>query len=145
MLDLNVLLKEAWEARTKWYNLGLELGLLQHALDAIKHNCRDVMCDCFREMLSQILSSTTLSWSHIILALRKPHIGLASLANELAKSHDSKLMESPPTMPPMPLNDSEADQNQSLVINCNGKGKKINMGYVYRCIMCTHYYRCFRR
>ena len=105
--------------------MGLELGLLQHALDAIKHNCRDIVDECFREMLSEILSSTALQWSHIISALRQPHIGLVSLANELAKSHDPnliKIKESPPTMSHMLLH--EADQIQSQVINCNGKSKK---------------------
>ena len=33
-----------------WYGLGLVLGLSEHELDIIRHDCRDKYQDCEREM-----------------------------------------------------------------------------------------------
>ena len=107
--------------------MGLALELVPYTLDVIKHNYRDIVDDCFREMLNERLSSTpNLQWSHVILALRQDHVGLDSLANKLAKSHAPELAESPPILSHIPLD--EADQVQSSnpqAANCNGKGEQM--------------------
>ena len=110
--------------------MGLALGLPQHMLDAIyRSNLRDVD-DCFRVMLNQRLSTTPiLQWSHIISALRQPHVGLVSLANKLAQRYDSESVMATEsvtsTMSHILLD--EADQIQPTnprAADFNGKGEQ---------------------
>ena len=78
--DLGELLKKLFPARSKWYNLGLELKLSPDDLDAI-YGKPD---DCFREMLKLWLSSDTYPVKEdLIKALKVPSVGYASLAGEL--------------------------------------------------------------
>lgn len=121
--DLKVLLEDAWDARTMWYNLGLELECNSHDLDAIKRNNRDVE-SCFREMLKTRLSnSTPLQWSHLINALRRKHINFKLLANDLAKKYEAGMVLQLSAR----NNDSEANQTcpQNQGVNVEGKIKQL--------------------
>ena len=82
--DLNTVKNSIWSARSKWYNIGLELGIMADALDAIKENCRSCE-DCHIEMLKQWLkrSSPRLTWSALADALRSPSVDEGALADEL--------------------------------------------------------------
>ena len=80
--DLGELLKKLFPARSKWYNLGLELKLSPDDLDAISATTKPD--DCFREMLKLWLSSDTYPEKEdLIKALKVPSVGYASLADEL--------------------------------------------------------------
>lgn len=55
--DLREVLKAVWDARTKWYYIGLELGIEPATLDAIEkdHKSSD---DQFRHMLKKWLMNS---------------------------------------------------------------------------------------
>ena len=86
--DLGIILKAAWKARVKWYNIGLELCIAPDTLDVIQNDNRDISDRCFREMLKVWLKSETPpTWTELVKALRSPTVGYQELAEELAQCH----------------------------------------------------------
>ena len=75
-----------WDARPKWYNLGLKLRVSQATLTMIKQNHPDGD-DCFREMLSEWLKSVEPSWEELLAALKKPSVGYPQLAKKIAREY----------------------------------------------------------
>ncbi len=51
--DFNEMYETLFEARAKWYNLGLALGIDTGTLDSIKHNNKGECEACLREALKQ--------------------------------------------------------------------------------------------
>ena len=82
--DLNAVKNATWSARSKWYNLGLELGILADTLDVIKENCQNCE-DCHIEMLKRWLkrSSPRPTWSALAKALRSLPVDEGALAKQL--------------------------------------------------------------
>ena len=80
--------RAVWEARVKWYDIGLELRVSPDNLDVInKKNHED--CDvCIREMLKVWLrrSHPSPSWKELAEALRSPMIDYGELADRF-QSH----------------------------------------------------------
>ena len=76
-----------WDARPKWFNLGLKLRVSQATLTMIKQNHPDGD-DCFREMLSEWLKSVEPSWEELLAALKKPSVGCTQLAKKIAREFD---------------------------------------------------------
>ena len=76
-----------WEARSKWYNIGLELGLTAGTLDAIQMNNRNDINHCFRETLSMWMRNSKLkpTWSSLADAIKSCTVGLAQLAEDIEK------------------------------------------------------------
>jgi hypothetical protein len=74
-----------WEGRSKWYNIGLELGLTAGTLDAIKQTNHHDVDDCFRATLKEWLSSSDLkpTLSSLADALKSRTVGLAQLAEDV--------------------------------------------------------------
>ena len=72
-----------WDARPKWFNLGLNLNIDQATLTMIKQSNPNGD-DCFREMLSEWLKSVEPSWEKLLAALRKPSVGFKQLAKKIA-------------------------------------------------------------
>ena len=72
-----------WDARPKWFNLGLNLDIDQATLTMIKQSNVNGD-DCFREMLSEWLKSVEPSWEELLAALRKPSVGHKQLAKKIA-------------------------------------------------------------
>ena len=90
MDDLAFVLRAVWEARAKWYNIGLELGLTPGTLDAIKLANQDDPDRCIRETLKTWLSqSEHPTWSDLARALRVSPVGHGKLAEELLKFEPS--------------------------------------------------------
>ena len=86
--DLGIILKAAWKARVKWYNIGLELRIAPDTLDVIKNDNHDISDRCFCEMLKVWLKSETPpTWTELVKALRSPTVGYQELAEELAQCH----------------------------------------------------------
>ena len=86
--DLVDVVEAAWDARTKWYDIGLGLRVSPIALDVIKdNNSRDCNA-CFREMLKEWLktSQPTPSWTQLVKVLRSRMVGCEELADRL-QSH----------------------------------------------------------
>ena len=80
------LCNKAWKARTKWENIGLQLGLMEDDLDAIKRDNHDRSEDCFREIIKKWLLQTGGSWRKLIAALNHETVGYCVLAISIAAS-----------------------------------------------------------
>ena len=76
------LLNELWNARSKWYNIGLGLGLSADELDSVDQK-RKEPGDCLREVLIEWLKKRTPKKSQLIEALRQPSVGYEQLADKL--------------------------------------------------------------
>ena len=80
--DLSRLLRSAWEARSKWYNIGLELQLTPGTLDSIKAD-NDSVDDCFRVTLTTWLKGPKPTLSSLAEALKSPTVGYGQLAEQI--------------------------------------------------------------
>ena len=83
--DLAEVLREVYDARTKWYNIGLELKINPADLDAIRFQYRDNPDECFRELLSRWLrqGDPKPTWVVLANALESPTVGFGCLSKEL--------------------------------------------------------------
>ena len=81
--NLGKVQKVVWNARPKWFNLGLELGIDQDTLKMFQRQYPDED-DCFREMLSKWLKSVDPSWEELLTALSQPPVGYKQLAKKIA-------------------------------------------------------------
>ena len=86
-MDLRKVQRAAWEARAKWYNIGLELDIDPETLDVIEGNNRDIN-DCFRFMLTTWLKTVQPkpTWEALAEALRSPTVGCGHLADHIESS-----------------------------------------------------------
>ena len=75
--DLHTVQTATWEARAKWYNCGLALGLTVGTLEAIKENHRGVCENCFRQTLIEWLkrADPPPTWCALCIALEDPSVG----------------------------------------------------------------------
>ena len=82
--DLQNIQRTVWEARAKWYNIGLELKIDPGTLDVIKGDS-DSIADRFRGMLSTWLGRDQLrpSLSSLAEALCSPIVGYKHLAEQI--------------------------------------------------------------
>ena len=86
MKDLRKVQRVAWEARAKWYNIGLELEIDPGTLDTFKGNNEDID-DRFRAMLTTWLKMVQPkpTLSALTKALQSPTVGFGDLAEEVLK------------------------------------------------------------
>ena len=81
--DLRIVQRILWEARTQWYNLGLELDITPDSLDSIQLANQNPD-RCFRAMLTKWLREHQRpTWSALAEAVRSPVVGLGHLAEEI--------------------------------------------------------------
>lgn len=82
--DLSKILSALWEARSRWYNLGLELKLPPGTLEAIKLENPHVSGDCFRAMLYEWLKKLDPppTWQSLSKALLSPTVEMGELVKE---------------------------------------------------------------
>ena len=78
------MLSAAWEARAKWYNIGLQLKIGAGTLDAIERDSHSID-DQFRVMLSTWLrrDEPRPTLSLLANALRSPMVGYQHLAQQI--------------------------------------------------------------
>ena len=77
-----------WDARHKWYKLGVELGIKQETLKSIMANYPNDEA-CFKEMLSAWLHSAPHpSWEGLLAALEQPDVGYSELTVDLRAKMD---------------------------------------------------------
>jgi hypothetical protein len=82
--DLRKVQRILWDARTQWYNLGLELDITPDTLDSIEQANQLNPDRCFRAMLTKWLREHERpTWSALAEALRSPAVGLSHLAQEV--------------------------------------------------------------
>ena len=79
-LDIKEVQRAAWDARAKWYNIGLELNIDSGTLDVIERNNMDID-DRFRIMLTTWLRTVDPrpTWEALAEALRSPTVGCEEL------------------------------------------------------------------
>lgn len=87
--DLGDVLEAVWEARRKWYYLGLKLGTSPSTLDEIKaanQNDED-SASSITEVVKGWLNSgrDDHTWATVAKALRSPMVGCAELADKLSQ------------------------------------------------------------
>ncbi len=81
--DLLVVLTELHAVCSKWYYIGLALGLTADTLDAMKGPHKEHV-DCLTDMVKKWLNtSPDPSWQSLIQALRSPIVGKEPLARHL--------------------------------------------------------------
>ena len=82
--DLGEVLEAVWEARSKWYNVGLSLRISPDTLDTIQRDHRDISENCFMAMLKVWLRRTQPhpTWAALARAMRSPMVGYGQLAEE---------------------------------------------------------------
>ena len=82
--DLDIVLKEVFKCRAKWYNIGLGLKVSVGTLDAIRSRFDDPG-DCLREALKEWLkiSESVHTWSTLATVLRRGPVGEGVLGCEL--------------------------------------------------------------
>ena len=85
--DLRKVQRAAWDARAKWYNVGLELDIDPGTLDTIKRD-NDNSDDRFRAMLMTWLKMVEPkpTWEALAEALRSPTVGCGHLADLIQSS-----------------------------------------------------------
>lgn len=78
-------MEELYSAKTKWYNLGMRLGLQPAVLDAIQTRCQQDPETCLGEMLEEVLRQGKCSslQEELIQALRSTTVGEPVLATKL--------------------------------------------------------------
>ena len=84
--DLVVVQRKMWDARMKWFNIGLELSMSATDLEAIGSDCRDEVDKCFRKVLQHWLSNSAKlerTWPTLISALKSKTVGFGEVADEI--------------------------------------------------------------
>jgi hypothetical protein len=86
--DLAKVRMELVEVQTKWYDIGLDLGLPVNTLETIKQECQDTP-ECLRKMLLEWLKMIDLqpSWKTLIDVLQNKVINEGALAVTIAKKY----------------------------------------------------------
>ena len=84
--DLKKVRNSVWDARAKWYDIGIELEIDVSVLEAIKSDNDDVAL-CLTTMLTGWLKQTTPSptWEALADALKSPAVGCGHLAERIEK------------------------------------------------------------
>lgn len=81
--------KAIWDARVKWFDLGVALKMYTASLEAIKLRNKDNPDDCMTELLLEWLNQADPrpTWSCVVTALREPTVGFEQLAEHLENQH----------------------------------------------------------
>ena len=87
--DLSKVLSTLHEARTKWCNIGLGIGIDPTTIEAIGINNRDNVDDCFRELLVTWLrkGNSKCTWATLVAVLKSKTVGLGWLSEEVRQKH----------------------------------------------------------
>ena len=81
--DLRRVLGVTWEARARWYYIGLGIGISPGTLDYIKKEKRQLPEDCLLETLKQWLNQEYPTWSALSRVLKSPSVGFDFLADKV--------------------------------------------------------------
>ena len=91
LLGVSLVAQELTAVCEKWRYIGEELSVEQSSLRDIRNSHSDPG-DCLKAVLRERIQHSTISWKHIIVVLRTPHIGESHLADHLeVKYCSSKL------------------------------------------------------
>ena len=88
--DLGDVQEECYEARAKWYNIGLALGLTADTLDSIEDNYKDIETK-FRNMLKKWLETgDNRNWKTLTDCLSKKTVGFSVLGKNVSLKFSKK-------------------------------------------------------
>ena len=75
--DLRTIQKYMWDARSKWFNIGIQLSVTIGDLEAIKKENRDCG-ECLTQVLLTWLrkGSPTPTWQSLITTMKAPAVGV---------------------------------------------------------------------
>ena len=98
--DLRVVMEELNNVSSKWYDVGMYLGVSVGRLDVIKKQYSD-LSDCFRETIKTWLQTCVPppTWINIVEMLRTRTVNETRLAVELECKYCSSRRDSPPPIP----------------------------------------------
>ena len=68
---------------SKWYNLGLRLGLHDYTLDSINLDAKECKIACRTMFQEWLRNNHTGTWNDVIAALRSNSVGENSVADKL--------------------------------------------------------------
>ena len=87
--DLSIVQIDLWKVRSKWRNLGIQLGTKIDDLEAIHKEHGNAPDSCFTDSIICWLrqSSSPRTWMAIIKALRSPTVEFYNLAEELERKY----------------------------------------------------------
>ena len=117
--DLRDVRTRIWDARNKWFDIGIELDVQHTDLTAIRQRCNDDPNACLTEMLACWLKRRGTTWADLIQALRHPIVGFGSLADELESTLRRETLDRYEVMPA--IEPAEATQQLTTVNNELGK------------------------
>ena len=84
--DLQEVLEALDSASSKWFNIGLALGLKNAFLTGLESQYRDNET-CLRKMLAEVLNTRHVTWSDLSDALRSPTVKFIPLAEAIASNN----------------------------------------------------------
>ena len=89
--DLREIQDTTWNARAKWYNIGVGLTIPVGTLDAIDLSNHSNCDSCYTKMLTEWLrrDNPRPTWSALAEALRSPSVCLSQLAEQLPYQSES--------------------------------------------------------
>ena len=122
--DLAKVRMELVDVQTRWYDIGLDLGLPVNTLETIRQECQDT-AECLRKMLHEWLKTIDLqpSWNTLIDVLQNKVINEGALAVTIAKKYGIIQTSPSPTheLTPPPIQPDPQPQSsisaQTLHIN----------------------------
>ena len=95
--NLGDVLEAVWDARSKWFNIGLKLDVSACTLTAIKKNNNQDCDDCLTAMLEHWLNNGRPKpmWAKVAEALKSPMVGYEHLAEQIPQqvAHSSTLIK----------------------------------------------------
>ena len=88
--DLPEIIRELSAAKSKWYNIGIDLKLEVSTLDGIRNDRKDNTDECFPQMIIAWLRSSSevpKTWSTLADVLKQPMIGFGELATKIEEKY----------------------------------------------------------
>ena len=84
--DLSDVQDELWEARIKWYDIGLRLRIPASDLDVIENDGGDTGARFRNMLLKWLRQGKNCTWEALIKALSSPSVGYTTLANSIQQN-----------------------------------------------------------
>ena len=87
--DLKDIINSVWEARAKWFHIGIQLSMNVAVLEAIKSNHHDQLDACLTAMLTEWLKQTDPkpNWEALVTALKNQTVGCGHLADVIESTY----------------------------------------------------------
>ena len=81
--DTSTIYDKLFNARTKWFNIGLTLKVDNETLQSIRIRHREDPDKCLLEMIAYTLKACSLTWRDLCDCLRSPTVAHNELAEEI--------------------------------------------------------------